>query len=416
MILYSKDQKHETGGTRGKKTRIASVLFRYRIKGTAAERHQGGFSESFWWYLGNMNGNSLEMTNQLKTFKNITQMISRTIGSQKTGNDTAMIKIPLKDLCPFAVALLKGSSYRPKPKYTLFPGIRQYTSAVAGPFVTLNVYALTFTTTPLNGEASTPTVVSETFTTDDSTTKSNIVDAILENDGILSAVWTTNTLVIKTKPKTIMTITVQATNVGGTAAAVTNTSVDTSVITLSIDASNGTISEFKIPLATGDATKMRTVFDNAPEGALPQIEIFTGGTLNGGDDLVVEPEYPLATRLEGNYLVLNEALSQLPLDLSEIRVVAGFDEYPGGDSLKEIELQIIFRDHSNKTVEVFYIPSFSTDESTTYPVYKEDGYTGTLGGPCLDEIFNVPSEDGETSDDILLPWISQRNNSAVAPY
>lgn len=413
--LYSNDQKHETGGTRGKKTKIASCIVRYRPKGTAAERHEKGFGTKFWWLFGNLDGSPAELTNQLKTFKNITQMIERNIGNQKTGNDVAMFKAAFKDLCPLAVSLMKGSSYRPIPKYTPYAGTRQYTSAVAGAFVTGNTYALTFTTKKMDEEATAPTVVSVAYSTNDAAMKTAIHDAIVANEGVLSAVWTSNTLVIKTKPRTIMTITAQATNTGGTAASVTNTEVDTSIVSLTVDASNGTISDGKLPLSTGDAAKMRAVFNNSPEGSLPQIEIYTGGTLNNEADLVVEPEYPLVTRLEGDYLILNENLSQLPPDLSTIKVVAGWEEYPGGDNLRELELQVEFRDHSNKTDETFYIPSFSTDETTTFPNYTNEGYKGTLGGPCSNELFEVPKGDGTTTN-IMLPWISERLNSAVAPY
>lgn len=405
---YTKDQKDETTGTRGKKTGIASCYVRFRPKGSVMERDGDGFGNRAWWKWGAVNGDPATLENNLQTFKNMTQMITRTIGNQKTGNDTAKTSFNLKDLSPHAKALMFNSSYGPYPAYTFKAGTRKYVSAWTGAFVTGQTITMAFSTTEeATDTTSSVTTVSVPFATDDATTKTNLLNAIKANTGINQTLTTfsSNTLTIICKTGYYMTVSAQMASTGGTTPPTTvNTSTDTSIVTTSIDKTNGTISRTQLPLVTGGAAKIQAVIDNAPEGALVQIELLTG--TNG----VTVKEFPLVARLSGDMLILNEALDQLPADLAEIKVVAYFDYYPGGDNLKEFEVQIEYRDHSNKAVSLVYIPCFSPDEGTKAPNFTKEGRVGVISGVCVEELFTVGS------DEILLPFVVRDVNSAVGAY
>ena len=100
----------------------------------------------------------------------------------------------------------------------------------------------------------------------------------------------------------------------------------------------------------------------------------------------------------------------IALDLATIKVVAMIDYYPGGDNLKEFEVQLEFRDHSNKAVTMVYIPCFSPDEGTRAPNFTKDGRTGVISGVCVEELFTVGS------DEILLPFVVRDVHSAVGVH
>lgn len=405
---YTKNQLDETPGTRGKKTGIASCYVRYRPKGSTLERDGSGFGNRAWWKWGLMNGDPATIENNLQTYKNITQMISRTIGNQKTGNDTAKASFNLKDISPHAKALMFNSSYGPSVSYTLKAGTRKYVSTWTGAFVASQTITFTFTTTnEATDTTSSATTVSVAFTADDTTTKAALVSAIKANSGIdqtLTA-FSSHTLTIKTKAGYYMTVSAQMTSTGGSSPpTTTNVETDTSIVTTSVNASNGTISRTQLPLATGGGAIMQAVIDNSPEGSLPQIEVITG------TDGVTVKEYPLIARVSGDVLILNEALDQLPADLATIKVVAYIDYYPGGDNLKEFEVQLEFRDHSNKAVSLVYIPCFSPDEGTKAPNFTKEGRTGVISGVCVEELFTVGS------DEILLPFVVRDVNSAVGVH
>ena len=405
---YTKNQLDETSGTRGKKTGIASCYVRFRPKGSVMERDAGGFGNRAWWKWGAINGDPATIENNLQTYKNMTQMITRTIGNQKTGNDTAKTSFNLKDINPHAKALMFNSSYGPSVAYTLAAGTRKYVSTWTGVFVASQTITMTFTTTKESTDTTTSaTTVSVPFATDDTTTKANLLTAIKANSGIDGTLtsFSGNTLTIRTKTGYYMTVTAQMTSTGGSSPpTTTNVETDTSIVTTSIDQTNGTISRTQLPLVTGGAAKIQAVIDNAPEGALVQIEVLTG------TDGVTVKEYPLVARLSDNMLILNEALDQLPADLAEIKVVAYIDYFPGGDNLKEFEVQLEFRDHSNKAVSLVYIPCFSPDEGTKAPNFTKEGRTGVISGVCVEELFTV------SGDEILLPFVVRDVNSAVGVY
>ena len=186
------------------------------------------------------------LENNLQTYKNMTQMITRTIGNQKTGNDTAKTSFNLKDINPHAKALMFNSSYGPSVAYTLAAGTRKYVSTWTGAFVASQTITMTFTTTKESTDTTTSaTTVSVPFSTDDTTTKANLLTAIKANSGIDGTLtsFSGNTLTIRTKTGYYMTVTAQMTSTGGSSPpTTTNVETDTSIVTTSIDQTNGDIS------------------------------------------------------------------------------------------------------------------------------------------------------------------------------
>lgn len=406
---YTAEQYDETSGIGGNRTGLAACFVKFRKKDGVKDGDSNGYGTSYWWELAQIDGDPAAIENTLQTFINETGMNKRSIGNQKTGNGPVRLPLNLKMLTPESRKIASLSEYDPVISFTPHAGTRKIVSTWTGAFVASQAITMTFTTTNVTtGVTSSATTVNVTFTSDDTTTKAAVLAAITANTGIATtSAWSSDVLTIYAKSGYYITVTAAMASTGGSSPpTVTNVETDTSIKTAEIDESNGAISRMSFGVATGEAQNIQDAIDNAPRGAKVELQIPTG------DSDLSEYEYRLVARVDvdNDRVYLQEATSQLAIDGQDVKVVAMKEIIPGGDNLPKYEIQLDFRDHSNKTQHIVYIPCASPGNGTTPPKYTAEGYKATINFVCEERLFTV------NGTEILLPYKDLQVNSAVAAY
>src|SRR5687768_9483074 len=134
---YASDQTVEKQGSKTT-TGIVSCFVNYLPKGTALEGNSNGDSSHDWRKFGLIDGDAPQLENVLKSFQNMTGMITRMVDNQLTGRGGAKTVINLKNLTEDAINRSHGGAYDPVIGLYRYPGTRQYVSAFSGAFVADN--------------------------------------------------------------------------------------------------------------------------------------------------------------------------------------------------------------------------------------------------------------------------------------
>jgi hypothetical protein len=404
----------ETKGNRGKTTGIASCYVRLRNKGGVLDNNASGdFGSAGWWNHALIDGDPAALERSLSTYLNNTSMVTKTIGNQITGDSEYKTTLSLKNLTPYIknVALNNGANAGNfDARTSSFPGTRTMTITLSTDLITANQLDFSFTTTDTNtGVTTSATAVSETFATDHDTTMAAIITAIEANTNInaTSTSFTGDVITITTNAGCFLTVTSAAVvTLGASQPTVTPSETDSSVLSTTVDESNGAIGKLSFGVASGGAAIIQTALTNGA-GALPQIRILTGTSATG-----TQYEYPHVSRVDttNNVVYLNEALSQLPLDSAAVDVIADFEYYPGGNQLSDYEMQLEFRDHSNKVEKVVYAPLVNKGSGSGLPTHTAEGEKVTIEFVLHHQLFTINSVNE------LLPFRMKEVNSAVGTY
>jgi hypothetical protein len=421
LAKYTKDKKDFTQGNRGKKVGVASCVIWARLAFvTNVHGENDGMGRKHYWKLGDVDGDAPTIDTMLKTYVNASMMITKTQGNQKTGNDPIKPVFKLKNLTLWGETRCNNSEFDPTVAFTSAAGTRKWVITFSGAFTADGVIDLDFTTTNIETEATETETISVNWTTDDPGTKAAVLAAVKNNVGInqTTTVWASHVLTIYTKAGYYLTVVTEPTVTGGTPPTISSSvQTDTSIVQTTIDTSNSysvanptthALSRLILPLASGGGAELQRAVSNAPAGALPELYILTG------DSEISRYENPLLERVDttNDIAYLVNALDQLPLTGAAVKVIAHWEDYPGaGDNLPgDLEVLLEFRDHSNKTNDLIYIPCLSTSEDTKAANYTSDGKKGQIGGVIIEQLFTI------NGDEVLAPCRHRRVNSAVGVH
>lgn len=350
-------------------TGLANVKVKYQTKDNP---NTNKWASKWGRRLGLLEGDQT-IEDVLSVFNKKSGMIAKSLGNVKTGLDTKL-RLQLTHLTPYAKNLMRGSDLPFEVSYSTYPGTRVYTVALNGAFTASNQFALTFNTTNVEtGATSANTVVSETYNTDDATTKAAVLAAVKANGGIhqTSTAWASHTLTITVKDGYYMTIVSAAAVTGGTPPTVTNTSTDTSTVTVTIDNATSTIDYLSFGVI--DATGLVA-------GQL--LEVLTGDADTGTDYEYVHIE---RVDLDNNIVYLAEGFEILPEDAVEAKVVADITYHAGGNKLPDkIQLRLESDIHSSESKELAYF--------WTAQLIEKSGPTKTAEGEKGELVFDIIPE------------------------
>jgi|GEM_PF-6626198 len=406
LRTYTPDQTDEGQGIK-ETTGIASCFVNFLPVNTALYDVNNGYRSYDWQKWGLIDGAPAMIQNLFTTFQNKTGQIEKLIDVQLLGTAGSKMNLKLKNLTKNAIARMHGGSNDPIIGLSRNPGTRKKVITFSAILNTGDIFAWSFKTTNIStGTVSTVTPVSVPCATSDVAAGTAMTSAITANTGILSAVYdtTAHTMTVTVKPGYFLTSTVTAALTGGAETIVTQTESDTSIITTAISAANGAITQKSFGVTTGDGAKIQQAitngtFDGVPGS--PQIRVLTGST-------VVRYEYPNVARVIGDVVYLTNPLNNLPSDLAVVDVVATTDYYPMGLSLpQDVEIQLDFRNHSNKSEYIVYIPRASHDTATKPPNFTPTGFIGEIDLIMIDTLLTV---NGVQS---LRPYSIREVNSSV---
>lgn len=335
---YAQSELDEVLGMDGINTGIANSFLKWRNRiGSSTTR----FGNDKWRSYGIFKSDP-DIQDTIESYLEKTGLATVNLGAEPTSS-AIKLSFTLKNLTAEGIGVAhRNTDYALSG--TAHPGTRQYVATWTGAFVASQTVTMTFTTTNIEtGVTSSATSVSVVFVTDDTATKSAILSAIKANSGIhqTDTAWSSpsHVLTIKTKAGYYMTVSAQMTSTGGsTPPTVTNVETDTSIISTTIDETNGTITNLSFGVAS-----------SASLASKQEIMVATG------TDSFIETAFIDYVDTDTDTVYLKTPLIQLPEDGATITVVAKKTNTRYARELPDpVELRLDFNDHSSNSREMIW--------------------------------------------------------------
>lgn len=356
-INYSKTALAIALGLNGATTDIADAYFYSRDRGFS-DSSETKFLSKYYRAWGILKG-EVDLQTPVETFMESSGLSKVNLGVEEVGSSVSF-SVTLKNLTSEGLAMchrnrdytVSGSAY---------PGTRRITLALSGAPGSGHTFAGTFRTRHvLTNEIVGPTAVSVLYATGVTETYNSINSAIKGNTGIADSIVSTNTITITAKENYIIEITSAFALTGSGAPTIIKTETDTSIISTTIDESNGTIDNLSIPVAS--------VEDIVPG---QEIAVLTGA------DLKLETAVVDYTTTE-NMIFLVTPLQQLPADTATVTVVGKTDyKLYARELTAHMEGRFDFHIHSSKKKGMMYMSKIAL-KNATLPKYTAEGAEATF--------------------------------------
>lgn len=370
---YAESELDEVLGMDGITTGIANQFLKFRARGSSSTTRFGNYK----WRSYGIFKSDPDIQDTMESYMEKTGLATVNLGAEPTSS-AIKLSFTLKNLTPQGVSMAWRQS-DVELSGTAHPGTRQYVATWTGAFVASQTVTFAFTTTNIEtGVTSSSTSVSVVYATDDTATKAAILSAIKANSGIhqTNTAWSSHVLTVKTKPGYYMTVSANMTSTGGSAPpTVTNVATDTSIISDTIDESNGTIDHLSLPMT-----------DASLFAGKQEIMVLTG------DDDFTETAFIDYIDADANVIYLKTPLIQLPEDGATVTVVAKKTNTRYARTLPgPVELRLDFNDHSSDSREMVWFGKAKL-VSSTMPKRTAEGKEATFEFEIFPERVLVGSD------------------------